>query len=330
MIKAIKTNNPVNYLLMFGLMLMFWAFKFYYMPTEIEAYSLQNYLLPGFPETVFMKYLSAVFSFAFYYLFAIMIIKFNANLIIVENAYQSVGIVFVLITGFFINSQRILPETLASFTLFVAVMQLFNSYKKINAELNILDSSIFTALTVILVHKLIFVIILVFIVMVIIRPIKLKEVLIFFSGLFLSFLVVMAIVWLIGDVGEAYEIGKQAVIAKYFEFKYNALNYIIFAPILILSILTVITRFSLNQLRKVSARRFQNAIVLIIICLTIFFVSPHATNEGIVLIYPWIALLLSNVLINAKSFYAKIVLIGFIVSLVVVHILQILYYLSIY
>lgn len=330
MIKILKANNPINYLLMFGLMLSLWAFKFYYMPTEIEAYILKNYILPGFPETVFMKYLSAVLSFIVYYLFALLIIKFNANLMIVENAYQSAGVIFVMMTGFFINSQRILPETLASFTLFIAVMQIFNSYQKIKAELNILDASIFTALTVILVHKLVFVIALVFIVMVIIRPVKTKEVLIYFTGILFSFLVLVAIVWLTGDIAEAYDIGKQAVISKFAEFKYNSFNYIVFTPMIILAAISVFSRFSLSQSRKVSARKFQNAIVFIIVCLTVFFVSPHATNEGIVLIYPWVAILLSNVIINAKSVYASIVFVGFLVSLYAVHVLQIVFYLSIF
>ncbi len=330
MIKLVKANSPVNFVLMFFLMLTVWAFKLYYMPTEIETYELSNYFLPQFPETVFMKYLSAVLSFMLYYGFALIIIKINSNLVIIENAYQSPGIVFVLLTGFFINAQRVLPETIASITLFFAIISLFKTYKKPFANKYVFDAAILVAISSLLVYKLIYFIPVVIIILFIIKLVKLKELIVFFTGVLLTYIVAITIIWLLGDVELVYQSAKSAIVFEYSHFKYVALNYIVFLPIVILSIIAIVSRFTIGTPKKISTRRFQTAIALVLVVLALFFVSPCSTNESVVLMFPWLSLLVSNVLINAKKIFVSIVFGGFILSLVTVQIVQIVYYLSLY
>lgn len=330
MIKIIKANNPINFVLMFLLMFIVWAFKFYYMPTEIEVYELNNYFLPQFPETVFMKYLSAVLTFMLCYGFALIIIKANSNFMIIENAYQAPGILFVLFTGLFINAQRILPETIASIILFIAVIRVLDVYKKPSAMINIIDAAILVAISSLLVHKLIFVIPLVIVVLIIIKPVRIKELIAFLTGVLLTYLVAITIVWLLGDIESVYQTAKSTIILKYTHSKYVLFNYIVFLPIIVLSLIAIISRFTIGTPKKISTRRFQTSIVLILVVFLLFFISPYSTNEAVVFIYPWLALLISNVLINAKKIFVSVILGGFIISLVIVQIVQIAYYMSLY
>ncbi|MDD4149975.1 MAG: hypothetical protein PHE33_08085 [Bacteroidales bacterium] len=300
------------------------------MPTEIEVYDLHNYFLPQFPETVFMKYLSAVLAFILYYGFALVIIKINSNLMIIENAYQAPGILFVLFTGFFINAQRILPETIASIFLFIAVIRVFGAYKKHSAMINILDAAILVAISTLLVHKLVFAIPLIIIVLYIITPVKFKELIVFFTGVILTYIVAITIVWLWGDIELLYQTAKSTIVSEYANYKYTSFNYVVFLPIGLLSLIAIISRFTIGIPKKISTRRFQTSIVLILIILSLFFISPFSTNESVVLMFPWLSLLISNVLINAKKIFVSMIFGGFILSLLFVQVIQIVYYMSLY
>ncbi|MDD2634323.1 MAG: hypothetical protein PHW82_02360 [Bacteroidales bacterium] len=328
MIKLVKANNPINFALMFFLMLIVWAFKFYYMPTEIETYELSNCLLPQFSETVFMKYLSTVLSFLIYYSFALIIIKINSNLIIIENAYQSPGIVFVLLTGFFINAQRVLPETIASITLFFAIIRIFETYKKLSPNKYVFDAAVLVAISSLLMHKLVFIIPLIIIIIFIIKPVKLKELFVFLTGILLTYIVAITIIWLLGDIELVYESVKSTIVFNYTHHKYVALNYIVFTPIIFVTLIAIISRFTIETPKKISTRRFQTTIALLLVVLSLFFISPYSRNESVVLMFPWLSLLVSNILINAKSVFVSITFGGFFLSLIVAQIVQIVYYLS--
>jgi hypothetical protein len=330
MIRTIKLNTPLNYLLMLALMLVLWGFKFYYMPTPIETYEVSNWLIPNFPETIFFKYLSAGISFILLYLFAVIIIRSNSNLMIVENGYQSPGIIFVLLTGIFINVQRILPETIVSLTLFLAVIRIFNSYNYAKAYANMLDAGILTAISIFLFHKLIFIIPIIIIIIIIIRPIKWREITMFFSGLLLTILVGICLIWLFGDLPLFYSGIQSALETKYSTVKYTTFIALVFSPILILSLVALLSRFSINIPRKVSTRKFQTSLVIILAVLSIFLISPHATNESIVLLFPFLSLLISNIIINARQIIVYLIFWGLILSLVITQIIQIIYYLSLY
>jgi len=330
MIRIIKSNSPLNYALMFVLMLILWGFKFYYMPTPIETYEVSNWLIPKLPETIFLKYLSAAVSFVFLYFFAVIINRFNSRLVIVENGYQAPGILFVLLSGVFINAQRILPETLASFSLFFAMMRVFYSYKNTKAYSNMLDAGIFTSLSILLFHKLVFFIPLILIVIFIIRPIKLREIIIFFTGLILSFAVGVAIIWFWGNPTLFLSSLESAIGTKYSYVKYTSLSFIIFGPVVFLAIVSLLGRFIINVPRKISTRKFQTSLILILATLTAFFASPHATNESIVLLFPFLSLMLSNIIINAKKIYVYLVFWGLAISILISQSVQILHYLTLY
>ncbi len=330
MIKLIRSNTPSNYVLMLLLMLILWGFKFYYMPTPIETYEIHNWLIPKFPETIFFQYLSSILAFLFLYLFALLLIQYNSKLNIIENSYQCPGIIFILLSGTYINIQRILPETFASFTLFYATIRIFKSYNKNNAYSNMLDAGIFTAISIFLFHKLIFIIPILVLVIFIVRAAKWRDIVIYFLGLLTSVSVGIILIWLYGKPDIFLQSLEFAIETKYNLIRYSSLNSIIFIPILIIAILSIISRYTVIIPRKISTRKFQTSLLLILIVLSIFFISPHSTNEAIILLYPFLSLLFTNIIINAKQIYIYIIFWGFVISILFSQIIQIFYYISLY
>ncbi len=330
MIKLLKSNTPINYALMFVLMLILWGFKFYYMPTPIETYEVSNWIIPNVPETIFFKYMSAVLSFILFYVFAIFIIRINSDLAIVENGYQSPGILFVILTGVFINSQRFMAETAASFALFLAITRIFYSYNKKRAYTNMLDAGIFSAIAALLFHKLIFFIPISLIIVVIIRPVKWRDFLIYFSGLITTIVVGITIVWLVGEPDLFFSSVKSAIGTKYTSVKYSTLNGIIFIPILVITTITILGRYTIKVPRKVSTRKFQSSLLVILVVLSAFFISPHSTNESVVMLFPFLSLLFSNIIINAKKVFIYTTFWGLIISILFSQSAQIMNYLSLY
>ncbi len=330
MIRQIKANSLINYALIFLFMLILWGFKFYYMPTPIETYEVQNSILPKFPEMLLFKYLSAGLAFVLLYVFAVFIIRFNSTLVIIPNAYQAPGIMFVILTGIFINAQRLLPETIASLIIFLSITSAFKVYKKEKAYSHILDTGIFVAISIFIYYKLIFLIPLLLTILIIIKPLTVKEIIIFFIGILFTLILGFSIVWLLGDAEIFLENFSNSIEAKYNFAKYTTINLFIFAPLIFLTIMGLLRRVFISIPNKVSTRKFQLSIIITTVVLLIFFLSPYSTNESIVLILPFLSLLETNIIINTKTIYAQITFWTIVIIIAISQIVQIQNYLVLY
>ena len=85
MIKLLKSNSPLNYLLIFGIMLVFWAFKFVFMPSGVENYEVYGLFQINFGHRLIYQYLNTFIGFVIYFLLALLLVKANSDLQIVEN-----------------------------------------------------------------------------------------------------------------------------------------------------------------------------------------------------------------------------------------------------
>lgn len=330
MIRLIKSNTPINYLIMFVIMLFLWAFKFYYMPTPIETYDIHNYIIPSCPETLFWNYLSAGISFALFYLFGMLVIRANSELQIVEFSYQSSGVMFVILSGAFINAQRVLPELISAMFFFLAIVQAFKSYNKVKANKNCFDAGFLSALAVIILNKVVFLIPIVFVALLLVRPLRLKEVVIFFIGILSPIILVLSLVFVFGDLSLYFETIYLSFQEKYTNAKYNTFTYLSFLPIITITIIAIVSRFTIRVLRKVSARRYQNALIVVTIAILVVFLSPYSSNETIIFVFAPLSYLLTNILMNSKIRFRNIVMIGLFVGIILSQAVQIVYYFSLY
>lgn len=330
MIRLLKTNTPANYLLMFVLMIILWGFKLIYVPTAIEEYEYPSLLFSSFPKTIFFQYLSAILSFALFYAIGLLIIKINSDLIIVESAHQSPGIIYAIFTGFFINSQRITPATIAGLLLFLSIVIILYSYKKFNAPENCYNAGLIYGVALLLNPKFVAFFPLIVVVLFMTKAVNWREIVILLMGIITPLLLFFSFIWLYGNVTVQIEKISLFFTQSFNATRYNSFNVLVLLVPIFWSITAILSKYSINVLNKVSTRKLQNICVLSSFVFMLFFSSPFSDNESITLLYPFSSILISNVFVNAKRRTSIFFLFGILTSIILSQIFQISFYLSVF
>lgn len=320
MIKILKSNNPINFAFIFLIMLLLWAFKFIYMPTPIESYEYHTYIFPQFGELMVWKYLSAILAFFCYYIFAILIIKTNSDLTIVESAYQTPGLFFAILTGLYINVQRIIPEMVSGLLIYLSLLRLLYSYKHFKSFGNCFDSGFLFGLTIIISYKFIFFFPILIIGLVIVRPFKLKEFISMMLGILSVLFITCSLIYLYAD----FSIFKYSIIESLSQtfIRFNKYNFYIFLPLIILSIIVIVSKFTLNIPQNIFTRKAQNVLIISLIFSLLYFLSPIASNESVVVIFAPLSLLISNIFVNTSKSAGTILFYGILFCILFLQIIQ--------
>ncbi len=330
MIRILKTNTPLNYALMFVLMLILWAFKFYYMPTATENYEIQNIIFTELPNTVFGKYLSAVIAFIVFYCIGLLVIKVNSDLLIVESAYQSPGIFYILFTGFFINSQRITPVMISGILIFISVILIMYSHQKYKAYSNNFNSGFVFALAILLSPKFVVFLPLLLIALFITKSVQWKEVVVFIMGILTPLILFFSFTWLYGDLISVNKKIASSFTQTFQSVRYSTYYFLVLLPAVIWSIVALISKYTVNVSKKVSTRKFQTLTAICILFFVAYFVSPVSDNETISILYAPASILISNILINSKRISTLIIFYGIIISICFSQFFQISFYLTVF
>lgn len=328
MLNTFKKNSPFNYILILIIFLIFWVYKIIYVPTDIESYPIISPLLPDFPESFFFNRLKTFLGLFVYLIIAFLIIKTNSDLFIVENAYQSPGVIFALLSGYYINNQRITGVLLGSMFLLLVFSRIFKSINDYKAYGNFFNAGLFWGVGILFYPKLIVMFPIIIISMFMIRAVLWREPFFFLTGFLTPIYYYFAFYFFKFDytraVFEVRDLFYNAVIpvAK----TYLTFQYLIFVPQLIIILIAVISRISIRKSSKLSSRRFLNVITLISIFISTYFVSHLAELEAVIIIYPFISVLLSYMFVNLKEKPSKIFIGIFVLSIIFTHVLQIYYY----
>ncbi len=330
MIKLLKSNTPANYILMFVIMLTLWAFKFIFMPTAIENFESYNLFFKSLPETIFYKYFSTIIGFVILFFFALIINKTNSELLIVKSAYQSPGVFLILLSGTYINAQRITPILMSAILLFSSILILMYSYQKFKAFDNGFNSGILFSLGVLIYPKLIFFFPFLVFTLFYIKPIQWRELIVFFMGILTPLLLYFSIAWLYGDINSVMVKIKMIFSQIYGSWKYSLFYSIVLFPPIIWGILAIIAKYFYNPSNKISTRKFQNLLVIFIAYFVALYLSPIIENEAIVFLYTPLCLLFSNIIISAEQKVGSFFLYGIIITLCLSQFFQISFYLSVF
>ncbi len=308
MLNLIKSNNTKNYVVIVVVMLIVWGFKFYFMPTPIESYENHNYFLHELSDTLLSKYLYTCIAFILCILFAFYINKVNSDLSIIDSAYQLPGIVFALLTGFFINAQRLIPEMFAGMLLFIAVVRVFSMYEEQKIQKKCFEVGFISVVSFIIHAKLIYVVPVLFITMIIIKPLHRKEIFAFILGLLLPTLLLLGIVYLYMDVEMFIDSVGKSLQENYSKVKYTNYHILIFLPIVLFSFYILISEYFIRKGRRIITRYSQNILKIIVLIEVVVMVLPYSTMESVFLLYAPLSLLLANIIVNAKKVFSMIVI----------------------
>ncbi|HOE39516.1 MAG TPA: DUF6427 family protein [Bacteroidales bacterium] len=330
MIKLLKSNSPLNYLLIFGIMLVFWAFKFVFMPSGVENYEVYGLFQINFGHRLIYQYLNTFIGFVIYFLLALLLVKANSDLQIVENSYQSPGMVFAFLSGAFINIQEYNNVLISCLLVSISIAIILYSIKKHIALDNAFNAGLVFAIATIFYPKTIVFLPILIASMFIVKPTVAREVISLFLGILTPLILFFSYFWLFGDIDSIILKTKLSFTQDFIYIRFSYYNKFIFVPLIFICIYAIIAKFTLNVSQKLNTRKFQTIVLIYSIYSLVVFLVPFMPDETVVFLYPSISLLLTLVLVNSKARILKIISLIAFAGLIVSHLFQIYFYLSIF
>lgn len=312
-------------------MLLLWAYKFIAMPTAVDTGGLHSYFFRFSYESQLFQYMFTTFAFVLAYAFACYASKANFRFQVVESGYQLPTIFFVLLTGSVINTQRCIPEMVSSIFVSLAVLRSFCMYNKHEALKESLDVGLLYGIALVFAYKYIALLPAIIIIMVIVKPMTWRDLLSFFISLLFVVATAFCLVWIFGDFQELIESIHSETMKFVIGEKYNYLNYVFQTPVIFSVLISLLSIFILTVFRKAAEIKFHHSMLFLLLYYIGFLALPISSNESIWLIYFPLCYLLSNVIINTKKNYVRmIVFYGLIVCIIVSQLMQIMYFNTIF
>ncbi len=331
MLKLLKSNNPVNYLLAFLLMAALWGYKFAVMPTAVDSGGFHSYFFRFSYESALFQYIYTTIAFALAFAFACYVSKANFRHQVVESGYQLPTLFFAMLTGSLINAQRFVPEIVATLFVALAILRMFGMYNKHEAIRHSLDVGLLYGLSLLFAYKYIVLFPALIVVMAIVKPISWRDIVSFLVAQVFVVGVAFCLVWLYGDWQELIESVKAEFSVLVIGEKYNYLNYVFRIPVIYAVLVSLLSIFTLKVFRKAAEMKYHQSMLFILIYAGAFMLSPISSNESVWLMYFPLCYLLSNVIVNAKtSVVQQLVLYGLLICLVLSQVLQAFYFDSIF
>ena len=331
MLKLLKSNNPVNYLLAFLMMAALWGYKFVVMPTAVDAGGFHSYFFRFSYESSLFQYIFTTIAFALAFAFACYVSKANFRYQVVESGYQLPTLFFVLLSGSVINAQRFIPEMLATIFMSMAVLRMFGMYNRREAIRDSLDIGLLFGFTLLFAYKYIVLMPAIIIVMAIVKPISWRDIVSFLLSMAFVLGIAFCFVWLYGDWHELIESVKTEFSVMVVGEKYNYLNYLFRMPVIYAVLVSLLSIFTLKVFRKAAEMKYHHSMLFLMAYSGVIMLLPISSNESVWLMYFPLSYLLSNVMVNAKHIVVqRLVLYGLMVCLVISQVLQAFYFDSIF
>ena len=331
MLKLLKSNNPVNYFLAFIIMLALWAYKFVVMPTAVDAGGFKSFFFRFSYESSLFQYMYTAIAFSLAFAFACYVSKANFRYQVVESGYQLPTLFFVVLTGSIINTQRFIPEILATLFFSFAVLRIFRMYNKHEAIRYCLDVGLLYGLSLLFAYKFIVLLPAIIVVIAFVKPVSWRDIVSFFISIVFVVGFAFCLVWLYGDWQELIDSVMTEFSVLVVGEKYNYLNYVFLIPVIYAVLVSLLSIFTLKVFRKAAEMKYHQSMLFLLLYSGIFMLSPILSNESVWLMYFPLCYLLSNVVVNAKrTLSQRIVFYGLLLCVIVSQILQAMYFNSIF
>ena len=306
---------------MFIVLCLLWINKFYFMPQPTDEYIYSSYFFINESESAIWKYFSTAIAFVVYLLIAILTIKINFKIEMLESSYQTIGIFFLILSGFFLNTQRIIPEMIACMFMYGAFFKLFYTYNKNKVNRYIFDAGLLFGLAILASHKFIFFFpLLIYVLSYICISLSFREFVILLFGFLTPLVTATSIIYLYFDFNLYINYIVKTIIQTKDRFSLG--NVYVFSPIIIIAATIIIYMFFIKEERKIFSRKIRNIFVIISLYIMLLFIMPIANNELIITLYLPLSFFLSKLCVNTHKIVSTLMFYGLIVVAVLLQILQ--------
>jgi hypothetical protein len=264
------------------------------------------YPSPLYNPLQFIEYssprITTVISFILLVLSGFLLTQLNVRFFFIQTRTQLPALFFILISSSLIPLQRLNPISISVIFLIIAVFKIFDTYKKEKLCYNFFDAALLISVGSLFYFNLIFLILIIWIGLIILRPFIWREWIFTLIGLLVPYAILFFYYYMMDlDTNSLLGTYKSYFSYKRYDIDFNLSYKILAVYYLIMLIISSIYMIRVYPVKKIYARKyFMFFLWLFIAAVAIYFFIPSAGYEIIIIASLSISFLLAHFFVNVK------------------------------
>ena len=270
----------------------FFIFDFYPSPVYSPIQSVE-YSSPRI--TVIISFILLVFS-------GFLLTRLNVRFFFIQARTQLPALFFILICSSFIPLQRLNPVSISVIFLIIAVFKIFDTYKKERLCYNFFDAALLISVGSLFYFNLIFLIVLIWIGLILLRPFIWREWVFTLIGLLVPYIILFFYYYMMDlDINSLLGTYKSYFLYKRYGMNFDLSYRLLAIYYLLMLIISSIYMIAVYPVKKIYARKFFMFFLwLFIVAITIYFFIPSAGYEMIIIASLSVSFLLTHFFVNVR------------------------------
>jgi len=270
----------------------FFIFDFYPSP----VYSPLQFIEYSFPR------ITVIISFFLLVLSGFLLTRLNVRFFFIPTRTQLPAFFFILICSSFIPLQRLNPVLISVIFLIMAVFKIFDTYKKERLCYNFFDAALLISAGSLFYFNLIFLIVVIWIGLIILRPFIWREWIFTIIGLLVPYIILFFYYYMMDlDIKSLLGTYKSYFLYKSYDINFDLSYKLLAVYYLLMLIISSIYMIAVYPVKKIYARKyFMFFLWLFIVAIIIYFFIPSAGYEMIIIASLSISFLLAHFFVNVK------------------------------
>lgn len=271
----------------------YFVFDFY--PTPV--YGTFQYIEYSYPlATVIISLILLVMS-------GFLLVRLNVQFFFIQTRSPLSAFFYVFICSSFIPLQRLNPVLISGIFLIIALFKIFDTFKKEHICYNYFDAALLISVGSMFYFNLIFLIVVIWIGLIILRPFIWREWIFTMLGIIIPYIILFSCYYLLDmDINSILNTYKSYFVYERYEVNFD-LPYILLAVYyLMMLLISSIYMIRVYPVKKIYSRKyFMFFLWLFIVTLAIYFIVPSAGYEMIIISAMSVSFLLTHFFVNVKA-----------------------------
>lgn len=270
----------------------FFIFDFYpspvYSPLQFTEYSSPR--------------ITIIISFILLVLSGFLLIRLNVRFFFIQRRTQLPALFYILICSSLIPLQRLNPVSISVIFLIIAVFKIFDTYKKERLCYNFFDAALLISAGSMFYFNLIFLVVIIWIGLLILRPFIWREWIFTLIGLLIPYAILFFYYYIMDkDINSLLRTYKSYFLYKRYDMNFDLSYKLLAAYYLLMLIISSINMIGVYPVKKIYARKyFMFFLWLFIVAIAIYLIIPSAGYEMIIIASLSISFLLTHFFVNVK------------------------------
>ncbi len=270
----------------------FFIFDFY--PSPI--YGPLQFIEYSFPRiTVIISLILLLFS-------GFLLARLNVRFFFIQARTQLPALFFILICSSLIPLQRLNPVSISVIFLIIAVFRIFDTYKKEQLCYNFFDAALLISVGSLFYFNLIFLIVIIWIGLIILRPFIWREWIFTLIGLLVPYIILFFYYYMMDlDIKSLLGTYKSYLLYKRYDMNFDLSYKILAIYYLLMLIISSVYMIAVYPGKKIYARKyFMFFLWLFIVAIIIYLFIPSAGYEMIIIASLSISFLLAHFFVSVR------------------------------